>query len=172
MKTALILIAQTGFQDKEYDGTRKGLESGGFSIEVGSTDVGECTGKYNGKVEATVAFRDVDVSKYDRIAFIGGPGAHVLKDDRDAQRIAQETVAAGQVLGAICIAPTILATAGVLRGKKATVHDAGGEQAQFLRDHGAEYTGDPVTVDGLIVTGNGPDAVEEFGRVLAGLKAS
>jgi protease I len=63
-----------------------------------------------------------------------------------------------------------LAKARVLEGRKATVWDSGGEQAALLEKYGAEYTGDTVTVDGLIVTANGPAAAEEFGRTLAALQ--
>ena len=114
-----------------------------------------------------MALRDVDVSDYDRVAFIGGSGAGALASDSDALHLAQETARAGKPLGAICIAPTILAKARVLSGKKATVWDSGGEQAALLEKYGAEYTGELVTVDGLIVTANGPLAAEEFGKTLA-----
>ena len=87
-------------------------------------------------------------------------------------RIARETFAAKIPLGAICIAPTILAAAGVLAGKKATVWDSEGEQITFLKQCGAEYSGESVTRDGLIVTGNGPKAAEEFGRMFAAIPAA
>ena len=169
-KKALIIIAQTGFQDKELEGTRNGLKAAGFSITLVSTKKGECRGKFGSTEQAEIALKDVNVSDYDRIAYIGGPGAAALKDDPDAVRIAQETVQASKPLGAICIAPTILAAAGVLRGKRATGWDDGeGTQIRFLEKAGATFTGASVTKDGLIVTGNGPEAAEEFGRVFAKL---
>ena len=165
---ALVIIAQEGFQDKELEGTRNGLLAAGFEVVLASTEAGSCVGKFGSTEQAQIALKNVDVSKYDRIAYIGGPGAGKLKDDQDAKRIAVETVEAGKPLGAICIAPTILAAAGGLKGKKATVWDENGEQKRFLTKHGATYTGEPVTVDGLIVTGNGPEAAEEFGKAMAG----
>src|SRR3989338_4719871 len=108
-KKALIIIAQEGFQDKELEGTRNGLEAAGFSITLASVKRGECRGKFGSTEQAVIALKDVNVSDYDRIAYIGGPGAGALKDDPDALRIAQETVKTGKPLGAICIAPTILA---------------------------------------------------------------
>jgi protease I len=170
MPSALLIIARQGFQDIELAGTRKGLLDAGFEVILASTEAGECTGKFGGKEMAKIALKDVNVAEYDRIGYIGGPGAHTLKEDGEARRIAQDTVKAGKPLGAICIAPTILAAAGVLQGKKATVWNEDGEQKGFLESHGAAYTGEPVTVDGLIVTGNGPEAAEEFGRVFAGLQ--
>jgi len=141
-----------------------------FAIIIGSKTKGSCTGKFGGNVEATVALKDVKVTDYDRIAFIGGPGAVAYASDPIALKIANATVRASIPLGAICIAPTILAKAHVLEGKKATTWDDGnGTQVALLEQMGAIYTGDTVTVDGLIVTGNGPEAAEEFGRAFASL---
>ena len=177
MKKALIIIAKSGYQDLEYEGTRKGLEDAGFEIIIAAKDAGACTGSLGGTEEATVAMRDVIVSDYDTIAFIGGPGAALLASDGDALKIANDAYRADMPLGAICIAPTILAKAQVLSGKRATVWNPspGSGQAQeptpsqLLETYGAEYTGEAVTIDGNIVTGNGPAAAEEFGRTLAAL---
>jgi protease I len=168
-KKALVIIAKEGFQDKELAGTRLGLQAGGFDIVLASTEAGPCTGKFGSIEQAALALRDVNLADYDRVAFIGGPGAHTLKDDPDALRIAREWAATGKPFGAICIAPTVLAAAGVLKGKRATVWNKDGEQGPFLESHGATYTGEPVTVDGNIVTGDGPEAAEAFGKALASL---
>ncbi|MDO8648615.1 MAG: DJ-1/PfpI family protein [Candidatus Peregrinibacteria bacterium] len=169
MKKALLIIAQQSYQDHELAGTRNGLVEGGFSVELASTNSGECVGKLGGTEKATVALKDVRVPEYDRIAFIGGPGAAALASDSEALRIAREAAALEMPLGAICIAPTILAAAGVLQGKRATVHNKDGKQGEFLEKHGADFTDEAVSLDGRIVTGNGPEAAEEFGRVLAAL---
>ena len=169
MKTALLIIAQKSFQDVELDGTRQGLLDAGFDVVLASTEAGECSGKFGATETATIALKEVSVKDYDRIGFIGGPGAANLWQNAEAKRIAQDTVNAQKPLGAICIAPKILAAAEVLRGKKATVWNEDGDQAGFMALHDVEYTGEEVTVDGLIVTGNGPGAAEEFGRVFASL---
>lgn len=168
-RTALLIIAQKGFQDVELQGTRDGLIAAGFQVVLSSTEVGECTGKFGGQENAELTLAEVDVADYDRIGFIGGPGAANLWQNADAKRIAQDTVEAGKPLGAICIAPKILAAAEVLTGKKATVWNEDGDQAGFMALHDIEFTGEPVTVDGKIVTGNGPGAAVEFGRVFASL---
>jgi len=169
MKQALLIIAKQGFQDMELNGTRDGLVTAGFEIVLGSSQAGPCSGKLGGTEEASVALKDVNVEDYDRIAFIGGPGASQFFDDPEALRVAHETVRAGKPLGAICIAPLILAKAKVLAGKEATVWDSGGEQQKELEKYEAIYTGDSVTVSDNIVTANGPPAAEEFGKTLAAL---
>ena len=152
MSRVLLIIAKSGFQDHELNGTRQGLLDAEEEEEE----------------EASIALDDVNVADYDSIAFIGGPGAAALAENADALRIVRETVAAKKPLGAICIAPTILAAAGVLKGKKATVWDDGKQtQIQQVENAGATYTGELVTVDGLIITGNGPEAAEEFGKAFA-----
>jgi len=169
VKSVLLIIAQEGYQDLELKGTRDALQAADFSVVIASSAVGECRGGFGGLESATVALKDVDVQDYDRIAFIGGPGAAALASNTEALRIAHETVRAGIPLGAICIAPIILAKAQVLDGRRATVWDSGGQQVRILEQYGATYTGEQVTADGKIVTANGPSAVEEFGRTLAAL---
>jgi len=168
MKTALLVIAQAGYQDFELAGTRNALLHAGFEVTLTSKQEGACVGKFGGTEGALLAMRDVDAASYDALAFIGGPGAHAFASDPDALALAKARFESGKLLGAICIAPTILAAAGVLNGKRATVWDDGiGSQKTFLENNGAIYTADPVTVDGFIVTANGPDAAEEFGQALA-----
>jgi len=78
--------------------------------------------------------------------------------------IARETADKGKILAAICIAPSVLANAGVLNGVRVTGFPS--EQAR-LRRAGAIYTGAPVERDGLIITGRGPEAARLFGGAVA-----
>jgi len=52
-----------------------------------------------------------------------------------------------------------------LDGKRATVFDT--TYASVLEGAGVTYTGESVTVDGNIITANGPAAAEEFARTIA-----
>ena len=170
VKKVLVIIAREGFQDHELAGVRNALKAAGFLIIIGSTRAGPCTGKFGSVENAETAIKDAIINDYDRTVFIGGPGALSLAERGDAKALAVETLAAGKILGAICIAPVILARAGVLNGRRATVWDSDGEQAALLKASGAIYTGEAVTVDGKIVTGNGPMAEEVFGKTFAELR--
>lgn len=169
MKNALVIIASEGFQDVELKGVRDALLAAGFTVMLGSTGVGPCAGKFGSEELSEIALPDVEITDYDRIVFIGGPGARELWDDGDAIDIATDIVEAGKPLGAICIAPGILAKAGVLKGKKATIWNTDGKQAEVLTNAGAVFTDEPVTRDGMILTGNGPEAAEEFGKAFAAM---
>ncbi len=169
MKRVLIVIAQEGYQDQEFAGTRDGLVQAGFDPVVASIQKGMCVGKFGGTQEASIALQDVHIDDYDRVAFIGGPGAKALAMHPDAIRIAQAFVNAGKPVGAICIAPTILAAAGVLVGKRATVWNNDGVPAQMLAERGATYVAEPVVQDGRIMTADGPQSAEAFGTAFAAM---
>lgn len=156
----------------ELKGTRDGLAAAGFTVELASTAKGSCVGKFGSTEQALYALDEIHLGDFDRVAFIGGPGAAELSDNVLAQHLTRSVLQSGKVLGAICIAPAILAKGGVLRGRKATVWDDGeGTQIDLLERCGAEYVDAPVTVDERIVTANGPEAAVEFGMTFARLKA-
>ncbi len=168
MKPVLLVLAQTGYQDHELQGTRDALLEAGFSVRLASKEAGACTGKFGGTETADLAMRDVDVLEYACVAFIGGPGMAAYADDEEACYLAQATAMHGVLLGAICIAPLVLARAGVLAGCKATVWDEDGKQSAEFQTRDIVYTGEDVTTDGLIVTANGPKAATVFGEALVG----
>jgi protease I len=167
MPTALIVVAQTGYQDHELEGTARGLAAGGFELVLCSKEEGPCIGKLGTEMDATIAMRDADTADFDCIAFIGGPGAHALIEDEEALELAQRFSLRSKPIGAICIAPSLLAAAGLLQGKKATVWNEDGKQKGFIMSHGASFTGASVTVDGLLVTASGPASADEFGKTFA-----
>ena len=160
----LMVIAQENYHPIEYGAPKKVFEEAGMEVVTASKKVGTCTDKEGGTTEATVSIEDVNVSNYDAVVFVGGSGARNYQHDVQAHLTAQEALNRDKVLAAICIAPTILAYAGVLDGKKATVHTGDGVADKTLTEKGATYTGESVTVDGKIVTANGPEAAEEFAK--------
>jgi protease I len=93
---------------------------------------------------------------YDAIVFVGG--YEYERDDPEAQRIAQEALAEGRVVAAICVAPITLARAGVVEGKRVTASTGVGE----LKQAGAIFTGASVERDGLIITANGPAVLPKW----------
>ncbi len=160
-KTAVMLIAQNGFQDDEFFRPKEVLEKNGVKVTVASSALTAAKGMNGGTFNPEVLHKDVDVKKFDAVIFIGGSGAAEYLDDPQAHMLAQEAAAENKIVGAICIAPRILANAGVLQGKKATVYPGEGEK---LKAAGVNYTANPVEIDGTIITADGPDSAEQFGE--------
>lgn len=128
---------------------------------MASTRIGECSGSRGGTVYAEVTLVSQRAADYDALVFVGGGGSKLLWQDDDALHLAREAAASARVLAAICLAPVILANAGVLQGRRATV---AGTEARTIEAGGATYTGPGVTVDGNIVTANGPRSSTLFGQ--------
>ena len=163
-KSILMIIAHQNFRDEEYQEPRQIFEARGAKITVASSSLEVAKGALGAQVKPDLLLKDAAVGDYDAIVFVGGPGAQEYWDDPVAHVIAQEAVAEGKVLAAICIAPATLAKAGVLKGKKATVFSS---EAGALKAGGANYTGASVERDGLIITANGPQAAAEFAEEIA-----
>jgi protease I len=68
-------------------------------------------------------------------------------------------------VAAICLAGAVLARSGVLRGRRATVYPLPRAVLE-LKKAGATYVGEPVVVDGPVITASGPEAAAEFGAAL------
>jgi len=162
-KNVLMIIASRNFRDEEYLEPREVLEGQGAKIVVASSSLGPSRGVLGAQVRPDVLLDDVIVADYDAILFIGGGGASEYFNNAKALSIAMEAVSAGKILGAICIAPSTLANAGVLRGKQATCFSS--ERGNLVKK-GATYTGKGVEVDGNIITSDGPRSAREFAETI------
>ncbi|MBW2964621.1 DJ-1/PfpI family protein [Candidatus Woesearchaeota archaeon] len=162
-KSILMVIAPEGFRDEEYQEPRAVFEAAGINVTVASKGVTTAKGKLGATAKVDLDISEVNPDDYDAIVFVGGPGATVYFNDTTAHKLANRFYSAGKVTAAICIGPSILANAGVLRSHKATAFES---EAENIAAKSAGYTGQPVTTDGKIVTGNGPAAAEEFGKAV------
>jgi len=165
-KKVLMIIAPKDFRDEEYQKPREVLERAGAKITVASKGVKVATGMLGATAQVDKDLNEASIAEFDAVVFVGGVGASVYFNDQTALKLAREAVEQGKVVGAICIAPSILANAGILQGKNATCFSS---EAENLRVKGANYTGQAVTVDGNIVTANGPGAAQDFGQKILNL---
>lgn len=165
-KKVLMVIAPADFQEKEYQTPRTILENSGYNIVVASKGVTSARGTSGTLINVDKQLNEVKIGDFEAVVFVGGPGTSVYFNDQTALALAQEAYQNEKIIGAICIAPSILANAGILRDKKATVFSS---EVGNLKAKGAIYTDQPVTVDGKIITANGPAAAEEFGKEIVEL---
>ncbi len=163
MSRVLLVVAQKGFRDEELFDTKAELERAHHACTIASHAAGTCSGVRGRKTHASRALDDVAAADQDAVVFVGGPGAKVFFDDPAAIALARDMHAAKKVVAAICIAPEILANAGVLRGKRATAFET---EVGAIQSGGARYQGPGVIVDGDVVTASGPEVATEFGKAL------
>ena len=160
---ALVIIAREKFRDEEYFETIVALEDASIQTAVASSVAGTASSMLGARVEAAMNLKQVNADEFDAVIFIGGLGARQFFDDPDALAIARKAYEQKKLLAAICVAPTILANAGLLEGVKATSYPS---QRARLTKAGAEYVDAAVQVDGRIITGSGPKASREFGQAI------
>ena len=164
MKPVLLVIAPKDFRDEELFVTQTELERCGLTTTIASSILGECEGSKGGKAIATIALSQINTDDYSTVVFIGGFGSRIFFDDASAIELAKNMHAAGNTVAAICVAPVILAKAGLLNHRKATVFSS---EIETLESLGAHYTGMDVTVDGNIVTAYGPQSALRFAKRIA-----
>jgi 4-methyl-5(b-hydroxyethyl)-thiazole monophosphate biosynthesis len=96
--------------------------------------------------------------EYDMVVLPGGlPGADHLDKDPRIRALLTRMAASDRFTAAICAAPKVLASTGLLKGRKATsfpgVLDAFAE---------LDYSSEPVVRDGKVITSRGPGTAMDF----------
>lgn len=160
----VIFLANNDFQDEEYLDTTKVLEQLDIGYKISAVEPGECKGVNGLILDADLSIDEIITGDFAGIIFIGGTGIEQYLKDSSVHNLAKSFIDAEKVVAAICWAPAMLALAGILRGKKATVWSGGRDDLIIGQ---AIYTAEPVTIDGKIITANGPDSATAFGEAVA-----
>ena len=149
-KTAILFA--NGYEEVEALTVVDLLRRAKIGCEILSVaDSGHVTGSHGISIGADRNFSGTDFSQYDGVILPGGmPGTTNLAADERVLALLRSFAAAGKLTAAICAAPTVLAKAGLLEGKKAVCYPGMEEQLT-----GAKVSFDPVAVDGTVITSRG-----------------
>jgi len=159
-KRVLLIISFKDFRDEEFKIPFEVFAGAGIKVDVASDQTGKAMGALGLEVQVNLSLEMVDVDLYDAIIFVGGPGTPKhLWGNPEAVRIAKEAYEKGKIIGAICLAPGVLAEADIVNGVKVTAfHTARSKLVQA----GAVFMDEDVVVDGNIITASGPQAARKF----------
>lgn len=103
----------------------------------------------------------------DLIVLPGGlPGADNLNNDRRIINLLQQQAKSNKYVAAICAAPKVLATAGILEGKSATAYPGILEK---FKPATINISTEKVVIDGNIITSRGAGTAMDFALVLIGI---
>jgi protease I len=168
-KKVLMVIAPEDFRDEELAQPKAILEREGATVTVASTTRGPCSGMLGARVTPDTTIAAEKASAYDAVVVVGGGGSPgYLWGNAPLHQILRDAQQANKVIGGICLSGAALARAGVLAGKNATVWRTD-ESIAEMRVGKAKLSDAPVVVDGKVVTANGPQAADDFGRKIAQL---
>jgi protease I len=164
-----MVIAPERFRDEELELPRAALVSAGHAVTVSSTRPGIAHGMRGASEPVAASLAQMNATDYDALVIVGGAGAPAhLWDSAPLRSLVLAMHGAARPVAAICLAPPVLARAGVLAGKRATTFPDALAIVELKRG-GAIYIDQPVVQDGTIVTGSGPDAAAAFGATLTTL---
>jgi PfpI family intracellular protease len=164
-KNVLMVVAPKDFEDVEFYTPKTLLEINGANVTVAST-TSKAIGLNGSTCTTDIMISDAKAKDYDAIVIVGGTGViSSLWDDKDLRNLVKDANKENKLIAAICAAPPILARAGILKDKKATMFPWS-DGIKELTSNGVKYVDREVVVSGNIVTGRNPDASVAFGLKL------
>ncbi|MBP2134559.1 protease I [Methanomicrobium sp. W14] len=166
MIKVLVVIAPKRYREEEYEETAKALDRAGIKYDVASTIKGTCEGMMGGTQESSLLISDAKEENYDGIVIIGGLGASdFLWKEEPLVELVKQFDEKKKVVAAICLAPVVLARAGILKGKQATVFETPASR-ELLRQGGANFVKVHVVSDMNIITADHPISASEFAEAV------
>jgi len=171
-KTIALVIAHAGFQPIEYGVTKKILESEGYSVLTVSNKPGIATSAISAvTTKVDVPLDKLKIETIDGLFVIGGSGCLENLDTAAMHELLRRFFETEKPMGAICVAPRILANADVLTGLRATGWDDDHQLVHIFKEHGINDVRETCVVDGHMVTATDPQAAQEFAEnIIACLK--
>jgi deglycase len=159
----LMVVPPKDYQEMEFNEPRAYFERNGFTVKTASKGTSSAIGSSGEEASIDMDVKRINLSDFKAVVFVGGEGIDELKlyQDPDYLTLAKSAVQKDMIVGAICLAPKILANAGLLSGKDATSSDP-----DYIKSKGANYLDQPVAYSGKIITGNGPYAAGEFAQTI------
>jgi protease I len=107
------------------------------------------------------AYDDVAASQFDGVVIPGGYAPDLIRRHTKATQFVNDMDRQGKLVAAICHAPWVLCSAGILKGRRATCFVSIKDD---LVNAGARYEDIEVVVDGNLVTSRTPDDLPAFCR--------
>jgi protease I len=111
------------------------------------------------EVEADVASKEVLQQTFDAIIIPGGYAPDKMRTHTSMLQLVKTNYENGSVIAAICHAAWVLSSAGILKGKNATCYHSIKDD---IINAGANYSDEPVVVDGNLITSRQPFDLPAF----------
>jgi 4-methyl-5(b-hydroxyethyl)-thiazole monophosphate biosynthesis len=159
MANVLIPLAQ-GCEELEAVTIIDLLRRADIKVITASLDESPVTASHGTVIVADTTLDQVLDQEFDMVVLPGGlPGADHLNADDRIHQLLQRTANNNKHIAAICAAPKVLASAGLLENKKATAYPG---VLEALELENTEVTTAVVQQDGNIFTSRGPGTAMDF----------
>jgi len=158
----MVLFAD-GFEEIEAMTVVDVLRRAGIQVDMVGIVGSSVTGSHGVRMWMNKRLGDVNPAEYDALVLPGGsPGYVNLGRSQAVLNVIKRFDAKRKWIAAICGAPSVLAKAGVMENRRATIYPGMERELPYPRS-------DRVVVDGHIVTSQGPGTAMEFALKLVEL---
>jgi 4-methyl-5(b-hydroxyethyl)-thiazole monophosphate biosynthesis len=160
-KTRVLCLLVPGFEEVETVAPIDLLRRAQVEVVVAALkDERRVKGRSGIVIEADALLAGVEHEQFDLLLIPGGPGFKELRSDGRPARLARAFADSGRPVAAICAAPTVLADAGLLEGRRFTAHFSVYDELQ------AALPSERVVEDGPLITSRGAGTAVDFGLAL------
>jgi protease I len=161
-KTIGVFVAP-GFEDLEFWVPVMRLREEGARVLVIGSSMDTVTGKYCLQATPDIISSEVASHQLNALVIPGGWAPDKLRRDPDVLRLVQEVNAQGKIIGIICHAGLVAASAGIVRGKRLT-----GSRGikDDLENAGAIWVDEAAFREGNLVWGRVVEDIPDFCREL------
>jgi len=159
------ILVGPGYEDLEFWVPLMRLQEEGADVKVIATKGGESyTSKSGGlTVESQVAAHEVTANQLDALLVPGGWAPDKLRRDPNILQLVREMNAQGKILGFICHAGWVAASAGICSGKRATGSTGIKDD---LENAGAKWVDEPAFREENLVWGRVVADIPDYCREL------
>lgn len=162
MKKVLVPLAP-GFEEIETVTVVDILRRAGARVTLAGTQDGALAGSRGIHVLSDTRLEDVNADEFDLVVLPGGqPGTSNLQKNERIKVVLETMHRQNKLIAAICAAPLVLQSAGLLQDKTMTSHPS---VKDGLKKE-VHYSEDRVVIDGNLITSRGPGTAMEFAMKL------
>jgi len=159
------ILVEDEYDHRELSGPLDALRLAGAHVSIVGPVAGtEYRGKRgDGAVTADLAAGAARIKDFDAIVIPGGHAPDKMRMRHAMVDLVRDAMEAGKPVAAICHGPSVLISAGALRGRTLTCWPS---IAIDVKNAGGLYVDKPVVEDGNLITSRKPDDVPVFSEAI------
>ena len=153
------ILSGPDYEDMELQYPLYRLKEEGAEVVVAGIGAETYKGKKGYPVTVDAQITDLNAKDFDAVIIPGGYAPDHMRRSEELLAFVREIHDQGKTVAAICHAPWVAVSAGILKGRRITCVPAIKDD---VMNAGAEYVDEPVVVDGNLVTSRRPDDLPVF----------